>query len=441
MSENTLFVMMFLIHFILPVLILRIEKVTQVLLVSLLLVYFATNYVFFGSFFPVYLSILSYGFLILSLYMVTNDTLVSLMYFLTINLILNVSWYCSFGILLSVLGQDGVVFPFAGLSSKEITLGYIVQFLIIVLQSLFLRKYLNQVNIEIMRNLMDNSLWLKIVMLGLPVSIELVTSLFLVIPEMEYHHLRMGALVIVFLMIYLVGMLALKIKISQQKAYLALTTMQQERLERQNKSLKGLKHDFNNILISIHFYLQKSDYRGLGEYMQDIGMMMDDDISLDLPEIRNTPIKGLLLAKLFQARAGGVQVNIEATEIIDQIPVSTAKCVRILGIILDNAIEAALESEEATVDILMYSQNKRLYFLVMNTMKRGCDLDIEAIYEPGYSSKGSERGYGLYNLYQLVKSEKKLAFQSSIVNGSFVAKFSIIENIRGSEAHEKTVCH
>ncbi|MBC1372008.1 GHKL domain-containing protein [Listeria booriae] len=441
MSENTLFVMMFLISFILPILILNIEKAASVLIISILFSCFALYTVFLESPFPAYFSAVAYGILILTLYIVTKDSMISLMYFLTINLILNVSWYCSFGILLSVVGQDGIDFPFAGLSFKEIMVGYIVQFFVILAQSLFLRKYLNRANMEIIQKIMNDSLGLKIAMLSIPVGIELVTALFLAIPAIAYYHLRMGALIVIFLMIYLIGMLALKMKIDQQKVYLALTAMQQEDLERQNKSLKGLKHDFNNILISIHFFLQKHDYSGLGEYMQDIDMMMDEDISLELPEIRNMPIKGLLLAKLFQARASDVQINVEATEIIDQIPVSLVKCVRILGVILDNAIEAARESEDATVDVLIYSQNKRLHFLVMNTMKKGSDLDLEVIHQPGYSNKGNERGYGLYNIHQLVKSDKKLEFRSSVLDGRFIAKFSILENNKGSELYEKTVCH
>ncbi|MBC2067693.1 sensor histidine kinase [Listeria booriae] len=441
MSENDLYITMSIISFILPVLILDIEKVIRVRIISTLISCFVVYYVFLEVLFPIYFSVLAYGILLLFMYITTSDFTTSLVYFLTVNLILNVSWYCSFGILLSFAGENGIVFPFGGLDYREILIGYTIQFVIIMAQSLFLRKYLNTTNKNVMQKIMSSSLWLKIVMLSIPIGIELVTALFLAIPEMAYHHLRMGALVIVFLMIYLIGMVALKIKITQQKEYLALTAAQQENLERQNKSLKGLKHDFNNMLISIQFFLQKNDYSGLAEYMQDIGMMVDDDISLELPEIRNMPIKGLLLAKLLQARDSGVRINMEATEIIDQIPVSTAKCVRILGVILDNAMEAAQESEDATVDIFIYSQNKRLHFLVMNTMKRSNDVDIETLYQPGYSSKGSGRGYGLYNIRKLVKNDNKLAFQSSIVNGSFIAKFSILENNKGSEIYEETVCH
>lgn len=47
-------------------------------------------------------------------------------------------------------------------------------------------------------------------------------------------------------------------------------------------------------------------------------------------------------------------------------------------------------------------------------------IDLQTIYTKGYSSKGKDRGIGLYNVHQLLEENKYIRLETSYESGVFI---------------------
>ncbi|MBC1935847.1 GHKL domain-containing protein [Listeria grandensis] len=444
MQEDTLFAIMTLIYFIVPIIILKVNYFVTVMNICVLFVVTAFCIYFFSSQPMVLMStslILHFAF-VLVLYMQTRDSIITLVYSITINIILNLSWYCSFGLLLSMEGQSNIAFPYGVLTGREVIVGYLLQLIFVIIQSALMKNYLENNDKESLKRLIIHYTAVRNMIFCVPLLIEIATMFIFLVPRVHYLYSVIVTLIMVFLFIYFLGIIALKIKFNQQRELLTIISTQHENLENRNAHLNGLKHDFKNMIISINLFVQQRDYSGLAGYIRDIDTMIDYNVEtgIELPEIKNLAIKGMFLAKLMQAETMGITVHVRVIEAIIDVKVNTVKCIRVLGIVLDNAIEAAQESEEKTIDILIYRKQGQLIFLIVNSVSRDADVDMEALYSPSYSSKGADRGYGLYNINKIVKSEKRLKFKPVLNDGKFIVEFIIQEHDKEVKSREEIIC-
>ena len=196
---------------------------------------------------------------------------------------------------------------------------------------------------------------------------------------------------------------------------LELTTRDLEVQQWHNKELQDMhdhlrtfKHDFNNIIQSIGGYLDKNDMDGLKKYYKDL--LADCKIIVNLaaldPNVINSPaIYNTLSSKYYKANENGVTMNIESflnlTEIEDNMKIY--EFVRMFGILLDNAIEAAKECDKKEINVYFRKEvnRHRLLVIVENTYKNK-DVDIDKIYDKNYTSKGDKENHGL-GLYEVRK--------------------------------------
>lgn len=77
---------------------------------------------------------------------------------------------------------------------------------------------------------------------------------------------------------------------------------------------------------------------------------------------------------------------------------------RILGILLDNAIEASNECEEKVINITFRNDLKhnRQLVIIENTYKNK-EIDTDKIFEKGISEKENHTGLGLWEVRKIIK--------------------------------------
>ncbi len=78
----------------------------------------------------------------------------------------------------------------------------------------------------------------------------------------------------------------------------------------------------------------------------------------------------------------------------------------VISILFDNALEAAAEAtEDAGIVICFFedARNKKQIFIIQNATKEK-QVDVSLIFKRGISSKGEERGIGLSNVKNILKS-------------------------------------
>ena len=92
----------------------------------------------------------------------------------------------------------------------------------------------------------------------------------------------------------------------------------------------------------------------------------------------------------------------------------------ILGIYIDNAIQAAEESRRKSLSIEIYVMNDMLNFVISNTYKGS--INLEKLGKKGYSTKGKNHGMGLYLAKKIIKQNDKFSYKPLIINKLFVQK-------------------
>ncbi|MEG2992703.1 MAG: GHKL domain-containing protein [Bacilli bacterium] len=90
---------------------------------------------------------------------------------------------------------------------------------------------------------------------------------------------------------------------------------------------------------------------------------------------------------------------------------------KIVGVYLDNAIDAVSNIKEKEIAISMYEENNWLYITIANTFEGV--IDTTKISKIGYTTKGDEHGYGLSLVAQIIQHNYKLVSNTCIDNNVF----------------------
>lgn len=202
-------------------------------------------------------------------------------------------------------------------------------------------------------------------------------------------------------------------------------------IEEMYTNLRAFKHDYVNILTSMSGYMESKDYEGLEEYFHEHILPASEKISRDdyrlnlLKNIKDSALKGLISSKLIYANEKGLDVFIDIMEEIDHIAMKTIDISRIMGIFLDNAIEAALETEEKEIKFNMVKEENHVAIILMNSFQ-DCKVPISKMEQEGYSTKGKNRGIGLSNVKNILSKYDNVYKMTGKENGYFMQKLEIM---------------
>ena len=176
--------------------------------------------------------------------------------------------------------------------------------------------------------------------------------------------------------------------------------------EEYNKSLKilydkvkGFKHDFDSIVSSLNGYIEQNDMNGLKQYFSEVkkDCKIADDLALINPRTINNPgIYSLLNNEYAKASALGINFELEFFLNLNELEINIYFFSRILGVLLDNAIEAAENSKEKFVKISFIRENVngRAVITIENSYSNK-NIDLENIFKKGITSKECHAGLGL----------------------------------------------
>ena len=198
-------------------------------------------------------------------------------------------------------------------------------------------------------------------------------------------------------------------------------------------SMRGFKHDFHNIVQGIGGYADRGDLEGLKKYYKQL--LQDCNRTNNLtalnPDVINNPaIYNVMATKYHKADEIGVQINLGIFMDLNEIEahMKIYEFTRILGILLDNAIEAASECDEKIIHVSFRKEanRHRLVMVIENTYKNK-DVDIDAIFEKDFStkSKKTNSGLGLWEVRQVLKKNNNLNLFTSKRDEFFSQQFEI----------------
>ena len=163
--------------------------------------------------------------------------------------------------------------------------------------------------------------------------------------------------------------------------------------------MRKFKHNFNNIISVINGYIALKKYDELRVYLKEITSKGNSAFSFDnseLLKIKNAGLFGLIVSKLELAHEKDINMSFFAEDEINQINMNLSDFCEALGILLDNSIEAAVESKDKEVSFSINKSGNAIIFTVENSTDS--KVEINSIFQKGFSSRGENRGLGLWIL-------------------------------------------
>ena len=190
-------------------------------------------------------------------------------------------------------------------------------------------------------------------------------------------------------------------------------------LESMYNGLRSFKHDYVNILLSMSGYIEDGDMDRLKDFFESKifptkDLITGGDYKLNqLSSIGVLEIKSLLSAKMIYAHESGIDITIDIPDKVESFLIDTVDLARILGIFLDNAIEAALETEQPQIGLNII-QNETGVSIIISNHFRDNSVMLHKLKQKGFSTKIGHQGIGLWNAQKIISSYDNVLLETTM---------------------------
>ena len=167
--------------------------------------------------------------------------------------------------------------------------------------------------------------------------------------------------------------------------------------------MRARQHEFDNHLNAIYsLHRVHKDYDSLvkhqKEYCKDVS---ENQKYAKLLRLSNTSMAGFLYAKFIEAERNGITVeyDIKTSLVLEGIP--EYKVVEVMGNLINNAMDALKDSVDKRMSVRMYKEDDKDVIVIENVGAYIQPTVFNEMFQKGYSSKGENRGIGLYSIKQM----------------------------------------
>ena len=335
-------------------------------------------------------------------------------------------------------GVSYFVLPFLG--QGQVYDDYSFAWLCIIIFNFFISlaflKWLNYDFTNLRREILDKAFQKSLTKIN-----WIMGAYYLVIQTLSYFEYEQGIqsktvrhLILVFYLVFFMGIIKkldtyLKEKLHErldQEQALRYRDMERysRHIEELYKEVRSFRHDYTNLLTSLRLGIEEEDMGQIKEVYDSVlkdssEKLQDNKYDLGrLVNIRDRALKSLLAGKFLKAREKDIVFNVEVPEEIQVEGMSLLDFLTIVSILCDNAIEASAEVSQPHVSIAFFKNGAQETFIIENSIKEE-GIDVSEIFSFGVSSKGEERGVGLYTVMKIVESYPNASLNTICQNQVF----------------------
>lgn len=161
------------------------------------------------------------------------------------------------------------------------------------------------------------------------------------------------------------------------------------------------QHDYNNHIQALYSLAELKSNTKITDYID--GLLLHSNKHELFLKTDNNVISALLYSKSRDFEDKGIQFEFYYDQPLPEYPLKDFEMVEVIGNLLDNARDATLGSVDQKVTITMKHENNYKVIEVSNTGKLMPQSDLNNFFKKGFSTKGKNRGYGLYNVSKTVR--------------------------------------
>lgn len=199
---------------------------------------------------------------------------------------------------------------------------------------------------------------------------------------------------------------------------------------------RTLRHETKNEFATIKCKLQdKEDNKTIIEYIDSVIGEKGKASSTKYSKFKYLPsngLKGFFYYKFIEAEKKGINVSINISKQIENsflkdIDTKDFKdLARIVGVYLDNAIEASSTSEDKKLGIEMYLIKEKIELIITNTFNN--EINLDKIGKESFSTKGKHRGHGLLLVNKILSENNMFEAKNEIRDNIYIQSLKIKDN-------------
>ena len=263
---------------------------------------------------------------------------------------------------------------------------------------------------------------LAIIINSLQILLVMGIALYIFLTDVELHHIAfvqwivLGAALLVSWGAFLDIREAIEARHIQRKVYSIEKSL--NNVENLNNTLRAQRHDFLNHLQVVYSLMEMHEYKEAGEYIERVY----GDISAVSRIMRTTnpSVNALLKVKLATAEKQNVKVELNITSAWEDLTMPGWEMCRVLGNLIDNALDALQETENPQLTITLAEDLKTFHFSIANN---GPIIPMQSrsrIFLPGIAGKTTGQGMGLFIVRNTLQNRGgDIALQSNHAATSF----------------------
>ena len=189
--------------------------------------------------------------------------------------------------------------------------------------------------------------------------------------------------------------------------------------------IRGFRHDYAGMLTSLQTGINSGDMKEVERIFYNvlsqanISLRSDDYTFFELNNVQDTALRSVLIQTIFKARECGVEIVFEMKDVIETLPMKLLDLVRVASVLLNNAVEGAAESPSKTMNVSLVKLDKEIVFVIQNS-RQSRYINLEEIYEVGFSTKGENRGLGLNNVKEIIDKYDEVILETDIETNYFI---------------------
>ena len=188
--------------------------------------------------------------------------------------------------------------------------------------------------------------------------------------------------------------------------------------------IRGFRHDYAGMLVSMQMAIDSKDLQEIDRIYNEVlvkanqKLRSDKYTYFDLNNIEDSALRSLIAQSIVYARNNDVEFTLEVKDIITRLSIDLLDLVRIMSVLLNNAVEGAAESYSKQMEVAVIKMDLETVIVIQNSCKYTM-TPSEDLFELGFSTKGRNRGIGLNNVKEILDKYENIILETEMEDSKF----------------------
>ena len=188
--------------------------------------------------------------------------------------------------------------------------------------------------------------------------------------------------------------------------------------------IRGFRHDYAGMMVSMQTAIDSKDLQEIDRIYNEVfvkanhKLRSDKYTYFDLNNLEDSALRSVIAQSIANARVHNIEYTLEVKDIISPLSMELLDLVRVMSILLNNAVEGALESYRKQMEVAVIKLESEILIIIQNSRKNR-SIKPEEIFNIGYSTKGINRGIGLNNVKEILEKYDDVILETEIDDERF----------------------